>query len=125
MVDYLIEEKNLLLLDEVITAFEDIPEAYLIKVIQFYLSCDDSSFEGLFKYPDMQTEVKNEEEGKFFLSFWNEFTLSLSPECPLNIQPIVVVRGLKRQLAAASTNFVGCFLLALFYFFFPSFFCLR
>ena len=35
---------------------------------------------------------------------------------PLNIQPVVVVRGLKRQQAAASTNFVGCFLLALSYF---------
>ena len=44
---------------------------------------------------------------------------------PLNIQPVVVVRGLKRQQAAALTNFVGCFLLALFYFFFPSLFCLR
>ena len=28
---------------------------------------------------------------------------------PLNIQPVVVVRGLKRQQVAASTNFVGCF----------------
>ena len=37
---------------------------------------------------------------------------------PLNIQPVVVVRGLWRQQAAALTNFVGCFLLALFYFFF-------
>ena len=35
---------------------------------------------------------------------------------PLNIQPVVVVRGLKRQQAAALTNFVGCFLLALSYF---------
>ena len=37
---------------------------------------------------------------------------------PLNIHPVVVVRGLKRQQAAALTNFVGCFLLALSYFFF-------
>ena len=37
-------------------------------------------------------------------------TLSL---CPLNIQPIVVVSGLKRQQTAALTNFVGGFLLAL------------
>ena len=37
---------------------------------------------------------------------------------PLNIQPVVVMRGLKRQQAAASTNFVGCFLLVLFSFFF-------
>ena len=37
---------------------------------------------------------------------------------PLNIQPVVVVRGLKRQQAGALTNFVGCFLLALFLFFF-------
>ena len=29
---------------------------------------------------------------------------------PLNIQPVVVVRGLKRQQVAALTNFVGCFL---------------
>ena len=28
---------------------------------------------------------------------------------PLNIQPVVVVRGLKRQQVAALTNFVGCF----------------
>ena len=32
---------------------------------------------------------------------------------PLNIQPIVVLRGLKRHQADALTNFVGCFLLAL------------
>ena len=32
---------------------------------------------------------------------------------PLNNQPVDVARGLKRQQAAASTNFVGCFLLAL------------
>ena len=32
---------------------------------------------------------------------------------PLNIQPVVIVRGLKRQQAAALTNFVGCFLLVL------------
>ena len=43
----------------------------------------------------------------------------------LNIQPVVVVRGLKRQQAAALPNFVGCFLLPLLYFFFPSLFCLR
>ena len=40
---------------------------------------------------------------------------------PLNIQPVVVVRGLKRQQVAALTNFVGCFFLALSYFFFLSF----
>ena len=28
---------------------------------------------------------------------------------PLNIQPVVVVRGLKRQQVAALTNIVGCF----------------
>ena len=28
---------------------------------------------------------------------------------PLNIQPVVVVRGLKRQQVAALTNLVGCF----------------
>ena len=32
---------------------------------------------------------------------------------PLYIQPIVVVKGFKRQQAAALTNFVGCFLLTL------------
>ena len=31
------------------------------------------------------------------------------PTPPLNIQPVVVVRGLKRQQVAALTNFVGCF----------------
>ena len=51
--------------------------------------------------------------------------LSLHISRPLNIQPIVVVTGLKRQQAAALTNFVGCFLLALSYSFFLSFFCLR
>ena len=40
---------------------------------------------------------------------------------PLNIQPIVFVRGLKRQQVAALTNFVRCFFLALSYFFFLSF----
>ena len=40
---------------------------------------------------------------------------------PLNIQPVVVVRGFKRQQVAALTNFVGCFLLTLSYFFFLSF----
>ena len=40
---------------------------------------------------------------------------------PLNIQPVVVVRGLKRQQVAALTNFVGCFFfLALSSFFSPS-----
>ena len=43
---------------------------------------------------------------------------------PFNIQPVVVVKGLKRQQGAALTNFVGCFLLALSYFFYLSF-CLR
>ena len=32
---------------------------------------------------------------------------------PLSIQPVVIVRGLKRQQAAALTNFVGCFIFAL------------
>ena len=36
---------------------------------------------------------------------------------PLNIQPIVIVRGIKRQQAVALTNFVGCFLLALLFLF--------
>ena len=44
--------------------------------------------------------------------------LSLPLRFPLNIQPVVVVRGLKRQQASALTNFVGCFLPALSYFFF-------
>ena len=35
---------------------------------------------------------------------------------PLNIQPVVIVRGLKRQQAAALNSFVGCFLLALSFF---------
>ena len=36
---------------------------------------------------------------------------------PLNIQPVVVVRGLKRQQVAALTNFVGCFFSLLFLFY--------
>ena len=35
----------------------------------------------------------------------------------LNIQPIVVVRGVKRQQTAALTNFVGLFLLTVISFF--------
>ena len=35
---------------------------------------------------------------------------------PLNIQPVVVVRGLKRQQVAAFTNFVGCFSCSVFFF---------
>ena len=47
--------------------------------------------------------------------------LFIDPKIPLNIQPVVVLRGLKRQQAAALTNFVECFLLALsFSFFSPS-----
>ena len=45
---------------------------------------------------------------------------------PLNFQPVVILRGLKRQQVAALTNFVGCFFscsvfffLALSSFFFP------
>ena len=34
----------------------------------------------------------------------------LHPRHPLNIQPIVVMRGLNRQYGAALTNFVGSFL---------------
>ena len=37
---------------------------------------------------------------------------------PLNIQPVVVVRGLKRQQDAALTNFVGCFFFLVSHFFF-------
>ena len=46
--------------------------------------------------------------------------LAQFPLDPLSIQPVVVVRGLKRQQAAALTNYVGCFLLTLSYFFFLS-----
>ena len=55
-----------------------------------------------------------------FDSIWDSsiFLVSFLFLVPLNIQPVVVVRGLWRQQAAALTNFVGCFLLALFYFFF-------
>ena len=35
----------------------------------------------------------------------------------LNIRPVVVVRGVKRQQTAALTNFVGLFLLAVISFF--------
>ena len=41
---------------------------------------------------------------------------------PLDIQPVVVVRGLKRQQAAALTNSVGCFFL-FYHFFFSPFVC--
>ena len=40
---------------------------------------------------------------------------SQGQDSPLYIQPVVVVRGLKRQEAAAFTNFVGCFLLSRLY----------
>ena len=51
-------------------------------------------------------------------SFFLRILHSLIPlyPSPRNIQPVVVVMGLKRQQAAALTNFVGCFLLALSYF---------
>ena len=39
---------------------------------------------------------------------------------PLNIQPVVIVRGLKRQQDAALTNFVGCFFLLYLISFFSS-----
>ena len=52
-----------------------------------------------------------------------KFLIRCSKEYPyhlhsLNIQPVVVVRGLKRQQDAALTNFVGCFFSLLSYFFF-------
>ncbi|XP_064089039.1 nucleolar protein 11-like isoform X3 [Macrobrachium nipponense] len=60
----MVENKELALLHEVIAVFEDIPESYLVKVIQCYLRCKDSEFDGLFKYPVMQMEVKCQgEEG--------------------------------------------------------------
>ena len=39
---------------------------------------------------------------------------------PINIQPVVVMRGLKRQQGAALTNFVGCFFLLYLISFFSS-----
>ena len=42
-------------------------------------------------------------------------SLVLRSLTPLNIQPVVVVRALKRQQVAASTNFVRRFLFVLFY----------
>ncbi|XP_066958813.1 LOW QUALITY PROTEIN: uncharacterized protein [Macrobrachium rosenbergii] len=60
----MVENKELALLHEVITVFEDVPESYLVKVIQCYLRCKDSEFDGLFKYPVMPMEVKCQgEEG--------------------------------------------------------------
>ena len=47
-------------------------------------------------------------------------TLHFTPQVPLNIQPVVVVRGLKRQRVAALTNFVGCFFSLLLLSFFSS-----
>ena len=59
----------------------------------------------------------------FWIAGLNLFTilkpLKVYPLFPLNIQPVVVMRGLKRQQAAALTNFVGCFL-GLISFFSPS-----
>ncbi|XP_068247136.1 nucleolar protein 11 isoform X2 [Palaemon carinicauda] len=54
----LVENRDLLLLHEVITVFEDIPESCLVKVIQCYIRCKDSEFDGLFKYPAMPMEVE-------------------------------------------------------------------
>ena len=71
---------------------------------------------------------------EYFLGFWSGISRGIqllhylddwlvmveSVSCPvehhlLNIQPIVVVRGLKRQEAAALTNFVECFFFFLLY----------
>ena len=52
------------------------------------------------------------------------YTLGYIPETPINIQPVVVVRGLKRQQAAALTNF--CWMLSshcIFISFFPPSVC--
>ena len=43
-------------------------------------------------------------------------SLTSSVAAPASLPPVVVVRRLKRQQAAAVTNFVGCFLLAQSYF---------
>ena len=51
---------------------------------------------------------------------WGSIWLFCQPPYtwPLSIQPIDIMRGLKRQQASSSSNFVGCLLLALSYFFF-------
>lgn len=54
----LIEKKELLLLYEVMDVFEDVPESCLVSVLQFYLQCDETEFDGLMKYPPMQMECK-------------------------------------------------------------------
>ena len=44
-----------------------------------------------------------------YLGKWNSSWRPVIALTPLHIQPVVVVRGLKRQQVATLTNFVGCF----------------
>ncbi|XP_071520721.1 nucleolar protein 11 [Panulirus ornatus] len=62
VVNRLIEKKRLLLLNETVTTFCDIPESCLIDVLDFYMHCKDMEFEGLCEYPHLQMEFEPMEE---------------------------------------------------------------
>ena len=82
-------------------------------------SPQNAVYEGCFTvYPALVIcfAANRGDSGGCFKGPWWENSTLIKP--PLNIQTVDVLRGLKRQQTAASTNFVGCFLLALSYFFF-------
>ncbi|XP_047479892.1 nucleolar protein 11-like isoform X2 [Penaeus chinensis] len=56
LVDILLEKKKTRLLNETLDTFRDIPEACLVNIANYYLSCDNADFEGLCKCPQMETK---------------------------------------------------------------------
>ncbi|XP_070001024.1 nucleolar protein 11 isoform X3 [Penaeus vannamei] len=56
LVNILLEQKKTRLLNETLDAFRDIPEACLVDIANYYLSCSDADFEGLCKCPPMETK---------------------------------------------------------------------
>ncbi|KAG7173798.1 nucleolar protein 11-like [Homarus americanus] len=62
VVSHMIEKKKLLLLDEAMDKFSNIPESCLIDVLNLYMLCKDMEFEELCKYPILQMEFEPLEE---------------------------------------------------------------
>lgn len=56
LVNILLEKKKTRLLNETLDTFRDIPEACLVDIANYYLSCDNADFEGLCKCPQMETK---------------------------------------------------------------------
>nr|XP_053647044.1 nucleolar protein 11-like [Cherax quadricarinatus] len=59
---HLIQKKDILLLDEAVTSFSNVPETCLIDVLSLYLQCKDTEFEGLCQCPILQMEFEPYEE---------------------------------------------------------------